>query len=369
MPSNCHQQTVESSCNEACDGDGARCHWYNPSTIFMDTVGMDRGGFIDATRNTNVNMGYNIDVGCRRACALAIDGGYNDCDDTNYSPSFADHCETKLITDDVYGTNSICRYKAGTLAGTCAANAPTECSQLNSTTCYNYNLTKAIAPYYGGGCKLNATASCVAYASAEEKKAAEDELARVAAWRAEIDRCGALSSCIDEDCKSNSTGCFPYDSPEEKALALLQAECMKIDTPLGCFAANCDFDGAVCNSFVCTQNGTLENEETVVRVLGPRWSGVNGLQCAMKTKPMSGTKKLRVILDANIGNGKYVQPAGSTGICLRSSNTTHECTSNHSVVVNPLFDHLIVVGVPHTSTGLRPIISGKTSFETMLQFV
>jgi len=28
-----------------------------------------------------------------------------------------------------------------------------------------------------------------------------------------------------------------------------------------------------------------------------------------------------------------------------------------------------VVGVPHTSTGLRPIISGKTSFETMLQFV
>jgi len=314
----------------------------------------------------------------------ACGGNYNDqqsCNDnSNGGCEWSGSCQTSMCLEktdsemcggssDAVGeciwneNNNYCSRNSGGSGGGGGggtANAPTECSQLNSTTCYNYNLTKAIAPYYGGGCKLNATASCVAYASAEEKKAAEDELARVAAWRAEIDRCGALSSCIDEDCKSNSTGCFPYDTPEEKALALLQAECMKIDTPLGCFAANCDFDGAVCNSFVCTQNGTLENEETVVRVLGPRWSGVNGLQCAMKTKPMSGTKKLRVILDANIGNGKYVQPAGSTGICLRSSNTTHECTSDHSAVVNPLFDHLIVVGVPHTSTGLRPIISGKT---------
>jgi hypothetical protein len=56
---------------------------------------------------------------------------------------------------------------------------------------------------------------------------------------------------------------------------------------------------------------------------------------------------------------EYVQPAHSTGICLRSLGSAHACSSNHSAVVDPLFNRLVVTGVRHVTTDARPRLSGK----------
>jgi hypothetical protein len=216
---------------------------------------------------------------------------------------------------------------------------------------------------YDAGCKFNAT-GCFSYDSPEEKKAAEDKVA----WQAEIDRCQnftTVSTCFDGDCKTNSTGCFPYGSDAEKTaakeLAAKEAVCKSIGTANACYTAGCNFDAnnALCSAYVCGQQGTLSSDQnaTVVHVLGMNWFGLNGLACALQEKPIGGTKELRVQVDANVV-AEYVQPAHSTGICLRSLGSTHECSSNHSAVVDPLFNRLVVTGVRHVTTGARPRLSG-----------
>jgi len=326
------------------DVDGEHCHWYDPNNYYYG-------------EKSEEVYGATAALGCRRACALGYsrpdDNGVNSCDNVDFSPNFADHCEGKSVLDE-WGDVlfDICRYKAGTLTGQCTVLAgPKTCPDYVESECYD------------AGCKFNAT-GCFSYDSPEEKKAAEDKVA----WQAEIDRCQnftTVSTCFDGDCKTNSTGCFPYGSDAEKTaakeLAAKEAACKIIGTANACYTAGCDFDAnnALCSAYVCGQQGTLSSDQdaTVVQVLGMHWFGLNGLACALQEKPIGGTKELRVQLDANVV-AEYVQPAQSTGICLRSLGSTHACSSNHSVVVDPLFNRLVVTGVRHVTTGARPRLSG-----------
>ena len=325
------------------DVDGEHCHWYDPNIYFYDK----------AEQSSSTTS-----LGCRRACALVYsseDSTYNDCSNLGNTPNFADHCEGKSVMDtDGELLFDVCRYKAGTLAETCTVLA-------GPKTCPDY---VEASECYDGGCKFNAT-GCFPYDSPEEKKAAEDTVA----WQAEIERCQKFttaSTCFDGDCKTNSTGCFPYNSAAEKTaakeLAAKEAVCKSMGTADACYDAACDFDSinAVCSAYTCGQQGSLSTDQqaTVVQVSGTHWFGINGLQCALQQNPIGGTEELRVQLDANVV-AEYVQPAHSTGICLRSLSSTHKCASTHSAVVNPLFNRLVVTGVKHATTGARPRLSGK----------
>ena len=196
-------------------------------------------------------------------------------------------------------------------------------------------------------------------------------------WRQEIDRCNVLKqpTCFDGGCKFNVTGCFPYDSPEEKqdaedaaalakALAEKEAACGKIETETGCFEAQCDYNGTSCSSYTCAQQGKLsatDNTTVMVQVTGPHWFGMSGLKCALETEPIGGTSTtLRVVLDASVVD-KYLQPANTTGICMRSLGSARGCTADHSVSVNALFKRLEVIGVAHVATGARPKLSGNNA--------
>ena len=302
-------------------------------------------------------------LGCRRACTLAYSSGngVNDCSNLGNTPNFADHCEAKTETTFYGSSFDICRYKPGTLTGTCTViEGPKKCSDFNESSSCFYAV-----------CQFNAS-GCFDYDSPDEKKKAEAEVA----WQVEIDRCNTFtnaSACFDGNCKTNSTGCFPYSSEAEEAAAKDFAAkmilCPKITTENECFAAGCDFDSinTTCSAYTCGQQGTLSTDKgaTVVHVTGPHWFGANGLKCALEQEPVGGTEELRVQVNANVAD-EYIQPASSTGICLRSVGSTHACSGNHSAVVNPLFNRLVVAGVLHAITGARPRLSGKMKLFLLL---